>query len=235
MKTFSSNSEITKLNYHMHTNFTDGKNTIEEYVIKAKKIGLKEIAITDHVWRSSDWVDEYVQKIKMLRKKHSFKILVGLEAKVIDFEGHVDISDADKKKVDFIMGVVHRFVPEAKPPFNDLKNFSPVKMARIEKTLTLKIMRNPDVDVIGHPTRTFYKFCPDRTAYDFPEKFLLEIVREAAKTDKPLEYNSKLLSKNTLLKLCLQEGARFTLGSDAHSTENLGDIEYGKIQEMIYG
>ena len=34
--------------YHIHTNNSDGKNTVEDVVRAAAKAGLKEIAITDH-------------------------------------------------------------------------------------------------------------------------------------------------------------------------------------------
>ena len=37
--------------YHTHTIYSHGKGTIEENVLAAQKIGLKEIAITDHGFR----------------------------------------------------------------------------------------------------------------------------------------------------------------------------------------
>ena len=39
---------ILTADYHTHTPYSHGKNTVEENVARAKEIGLKQIAITDH-------------------------------------------------------------------------------------------------------------------------------------------------------------------------------------------
>ena len=56
--------------YHIHTSFSDGENSLEECVSEAFKKGLSEIAFTDHVWRSSDWIERYVEEIKALRENY---------------------------------------------------------------------------------------------------------------------------------------------------------------------
>ena len=39
---------ILTADYHTHTPYSHGKNTIEENVARAKEIGLQQIGITDH-------------------------------------------------------------------------------------------------------------------------------------------------------------------------------------------
>ena len=39
---------ILTADYHTHTPYSHGKNTVAENVARAKELGLKEIAITDH-------------------------------------------------------------------------------------------------------------------------------------------------------------------------------------------
>jgi histidinol phosphatase-like PHP family hydrolase len=52
-----------KIDMHMHTNFTDGKHSVEEMVKAADTIGLKKIAITEHVRRDSKWIDKYIKEV----------------------------------------------------------------------------------------------------------------------------------------------------------------------------
>ena len=37
--------------YHTHTKYSDGKSTMEENVLFARKIGLRKIGISDHGYR----------------------------------------------------------------------------------------------------------------------------------------------------------------------------------------
>ena len=227
--------KTSRVDFHMHSNFSDGQSTIEEYVISARSKGLEAIAITDHVWRSSEWVDKYVSEIKELQRKYdSIIILAGLEAKVIDLDGNVDVSEEDRDKVDFIMAVVHRFLPEEASPYNDLSKLAPGEAAELETELTIKLIRNPRVDIIGHFTRTYYKFhFGNRTKEEFPEQLIRKVVREAAKWQKPMEYGTTLPSKDKLLRLCLKEGAPFTIGSDSHNAKDIGNIKYDELRGFV--
>lgn len=82
--------------FHMHTlNFSDGMNTPDEIVQYAGKIGLKEIAITDH----SDICNTYYKRqklssrgaIKRWKNVHNdVKVTFGVEADIINKEGDID-------------------------------------------------------------------------------------------------------------------------------------------------
>ena len=224
-----------QVDYHIHTNYTDGKDSIENCVKTAIKIGLEEIAFTDHVWRTSPWVDDYVNEIKEVRKKYpEIKIWIGLEAKAINRGGDIDVTEENAKKVDFILGVVHRKLPEEKGKYSDLSNLSAKEIVVLEVDLTKKLLQNKLVDVIGHPTRTYYKyFYQKKTEEHFPVEYLEEIAKEAALQDKPLEYNARVLSRDSLMAICLKTGVSFTLGSDAHNIEEIGKFNYKEIYQKI--
>lgn len=104
--------------YHMHTNFSsDSKTPIEEMVKKSIEIGLKEIAITDHI--DFDYPDKdypflydyktYYETINNLKEKYMSKItiLTGVE---IGLQPHIknNIDDLLKNNsYDFIIGSTH--------------------------------------------------------------------------------------------------------------------------------
>ena len=64
----------TKINLHCHSNYSDGKKSINQIVVKALKIGLDYLAITDHFtnsWKSRviptlnsfEKIDNYLEEI----------------------------------------------------------------------------------------------------------------------------------------------------------------------------
>jgi HisJ family histidinol phosphate phosphatase len=219
----------------MHTPFSDGDSKIEEYVKKAIELDLEEIAITDHVWRSSDWIDEYMAEINKICGNYSVTVHAGVEAKVIDRKGNVDVSDDDVEKVDFVMGVVHRYRPNAEEPYNDSLNFEPEEAARHECDLTLAMLDNPKVDVIGHPSRTYYKFHYNKEAPHFPEQYVKKMIDHAKEANKPLEYNARLPEyiRKKLLNMYIEHDLGFTIGSDSHNAERLQNLGHNCIKEKL--
>jgi len=235
LRTLRKSEDFTKVDYHMHTPFSDGDSGVDEYVKKASKLGLKEIAITDHVWCSSDWIDEYVDEINRAREEYSITIHAGVEAKVIDREGSVDVADEDAEKVDFVMGVVHRYRPEADEPYDDSLNFEPEEAACQERDLTLAMLKNPKVDLVGHPSRTYYKFHYNKETPHFPEEYLQEMIDVAKSVGKPLEYNARLPEyiREKLLDMYIDRGLGFTIGSDSHRAERLENLDHDYIKKIL--
>lgn len=62
LQCFKTGDKMMPVDYHIHTNYSDGRDSVEKYILEAKKKGLTEIAITDHIWRTSEWVDDYVNE-----------------------------------------------------------------------------------------------------------------------------------------------------------------------------
>jgi len=218
--------------YHIHTSFSDGKNSIEECVCSAIKKGLSEIAITDHVWYSSNWIKRYVEEIRKLQKCYQkIKILIGAEAKAINLDGDVDIKDKDLEKLDFLIGSVHkRLIGDVDKKFSDLSNLNPQEVVYIERDIIAAMANNSKVDVIGHPMRLYYKFIYlTKTDALFPLSVLKEILTSTKKAGKLIELNFKVPNFEDVLKTYCQSDAHFTLGSDAHNDGEIGNIPYDRI------
>ncbi len=95
--------EFPRVNLHIHSNFSDGANSIEEIVLESLKLGLDYIAITDHftnTWKAniiktlnnrrkiSKYLDEISEYQEFLRlKKLPLKLLSGVE---IDLRSSID-------------------------------------------------------------------------------------------------------------------------------------------------
>ena len=82
---------ILTADYHTHTPYSHGKNTIEENVARAKELGLKEIGITDHGFSHVAFglhrkeVSAYKAECEAAEQKYGIKVLVGIEANIRDW------------------------------------------------------------------------------------------------------------------------------------------------------
>jgi histidinol-phosphatase (PHP family) len=107
---------IYKTDYHMHSNFSDGRSAPEEYVSPAIHAGLSEIGFSEHLTLFRDAEDcmnpvdisPYFDHIEMLRERtKDIKIKIGLE--VDYFAGKEDDirSFLQPFPLDYIIGSVH--------------------------------------------------------------------------------------------------------------------------------
>lgn len=238
LQTHRAGDGVHAVDYHMHTEFSDGDSPVSAYVETAREMGLSEIAITDHCWRSSDWIADYVETVRSLDEAYDdISVLAGLEAKVIDRDGTVDVAPEDAERVDFVMGVVHRYQPEAPEPYDDICNFDASKAAALERDYTREMLSNPTVDVIGHPSRTYYKFFYDEETPHYPESHYVDMIEAAKAAGKPLEYNARLPRhpRRTLLDLYVEHDHGFTIGSDSHHVDRLANLDREEVAAFLGG
>jgi len=224
---------VPLFDYHIHSRYTDGQNTIEEIIKKAIEMGLSEIAITDHVWKSSKWIKDYVKDIEKIRSRFKDKITayIGLEAKAINSHGELDITVKQREMIELLMGVVHRYPSEVDYDFISIDSLDHQKAAIIEAEITINIIKNARPDILGHPARTYYKFVFPRTHIDFPEDLFYEIVKAAKRYNVLLEFNGRW-STDWMAEILLTENAEFVLGSDAHSINDIGKTGWERIYKI---
>lgn len=76
------------IDLHIHTNHSDGTDSVQELLVNAEKQRLEIISITDH-----DTIDAYkeLEKNPKLRKKFKGKIVTGVELKAIYNKKNIEI------------------------------------------------------------------------------------------------------------------------------------------------
>lgn len=96
----------------VHSTFSDGRSTIAENVAEAEAYGLAELCCVDHVRRDTDWLPEYVATVAALRSETPLRLHCGVEAKLLDTAGTLDMPDALPDGVEWIYAADHQ-VPMA--------------------------------------------------------------------------------------------------------------------------
>ena len=78
--------------HHVHSTFSDDAvSSLAENVAAAHAIGLTELRLVDHVRRDTAWVPEFVSAIQRLEIPDGLTVLNGVEAKILDHAGSLDI------------------------------------------------------------------------------------------------------------------------------------------------
>ena len=141
---------IPSIDYHMHTVWTDGQNTSIEMYNQSIKEGLTSILFSEHARKTSiDWFSKFANEIRSLPPSPC-KALVGVETKIIDFNGELDSNDKIIAECDLVMASVHRF-PGEKNMDRMCSNIDKKEALKIELNLSLGVLENEQVDILGHP------------------------------------------------------------------------------------
>ncbi|WP_456418958.1 DNA polymerase/3'-5' exonuclease PolX [Thermovibrio sp.] len=199
---------------HIHSNWSDGASTIEDYVKKALEMGYRYIAITDHsksLKVAGGLTEEELLKrnyeIDKLNEKYSgkIKILKGTEVDILP-DGSLDYPDEILAQLDFVVAAIH-------------SRFSQDNTERI-----LKAINNPYVNAIAHPTG---RVIGQREGYPLD---LERVMKAAAETGTALEVNSyynRLDLRDAHCRMAKRFGVKLVISTDSHHTDHMWMIKLG--------
>jgi putative hydrolase len=204
---------------HLHTTWTDGASSVSEMIAAAEKKGLKRIALTDHVRGTSTYCEPYEQEIDGLARLSSLRVHVGFEAKVMDFEGRLDLPDYCSRDKHVIIGSVHS-IPSADGRFvSPEDSASTGDLEKNEFELCMALIASGQADILGHAGGMSMVLLDG-----FNLKLFEEIIAACSKTDTAFEissrYHARIFAK--LAALLEKHNPLVSLGSDAHNTHDVG-------------
>jgi len=201
---------------HVHTDASDGHNTLEEMVEAARARGYAYVAIADHSagrgvanGLSVERLRAQIAAIRALDARlDGFRVLAASEVD-IRADGTLDYPDDVLADLDVVVASVHS------------------AMSQDADTTTRRLIRaieNPHVDVIGHLTT---RLVGQREPIQFDRA---AVFAAAARTRTALEVNaapSRLDLKDTDVRLARAAGCLLTIDTDAHAIDNLDLMVYG--------
>lgn len=206
--------------YHSHTKYSDGKFSMEEMVKRAIEYGLEEFGISDHGYKHRFFGANYKEYPKMrdeinrLQEKYpQIKLLLGVEANVLDDKGNIDVDDYILNYLDYVLAGYHfgSNVRSFRGGLNHFNNYTKV-FAKHEieynTNALINTMKQNKIFILTHPG-------------DKGEIYTEEVVKVAEQTGTVLEINARhnRLSYEQLL-VAKNYDVKFALGSDAHKLEH---------------
>jgi len=188
--------------WHVHTNFTDGENSVFEICKRAKELEIPLIAFTEHVRRELTYdFNEFLSDIEKAREEFpELIILSGVEAKVLP-DGSLDVEDEIIKQVDYPIFAFHSFPRNRELYLKCLK----------------KVIKNKYVNTWAHPG-LFLR----RIGFNLNTEELREIFNLMRKHEVLLEINERYnLPEKEWTNIASEVGVKTVRGSDVHSIGQL--------------
>lgn len=202
--------------FHVHTNFSDGGETLENMARAAREMGLQYIGISDHsrsayyagglqiegIKKQHELIDKLNEKLK------PFHIFKGIEADILP-DGSLDYDEKTLARFDFVIAAVH-------------SNFN---MSAREMTARLKkVLQNKYATMLAHPTG---RLLLSREPYAVN---LEEVIDTAAKFGKAVELNANAHRLDLDWRHCIyakRKGVKIAINPDAHQIAGLRDVNFG--------
>jgi histidinol phosphatase-like PHP family hydrolase len=207
-----------KADLQMHTVWSDGSGTIEEMARAAAERRYEYIAITDHSkgLKIAGGIDERqlryqaaeIEEVnaKMRREEIGVRVLRSIELN-LDPEGRGDMERVSLDSLDLVLGCFH----------------SSLRKKEDQTERYIAALRNPDVQILGHPRGRVYNFRLGLKAN------WERVFRVAAELDKAVEidgYPDRQDLNLDLLRLVKKAGCRVSLGTDSHDPMQLRFMDY---------
>jgi DNA polymerase (family 10) len=206
-----------KADLQVHSTYSDGKLSMLEMARAAAKRGIQVIAFTDHsqslgVTGGLSIADHKRQAadIKKIQKElgDSIRVLHATEVE-IKADGSLDYPNDFLASLDLVLASLHTSLRQPREKI----------MLRL-----LNAVRNPHVDIIGHPTG---RLIPDREGADIDMEALL---KAAAETGVAMEINAhwaRLDLDDTHARRAQELGIPISINTDAHSEADFDVLFYG--------
>lgn len=206
-----------KADLQMHSTWSDGKLSIAEMARAAAKRGMKVIAFTDHSASlgvanglTMDDHKKQAAEIKKVQKQLGDEILILHASEVeIKADGSLDYPDEFLASLDLVLASLHTSLRQPREKATERM---------------LNAVRNPHVDIIGHPTG---RLIPDREGADLDMDAVLQA---AAESGVALEINAnpaRLDLDDAYARRAKELGIPLSINTDAHSEADMDLRFYG--------
>ncbi|MEE8470296.1 MAG: DNA polymerase/3'-5' exonuclease PolX, partial [Dehalococcoidia bacterium] len=205
-----------KGDFHAHTEWSDGHDSIEAMAIAARTLGYQYLAIADHSLGrgiahglNEERLRQQIAEVRTLNQRlDGFRLFAGIEVD-IRADGALDYPDEILGELDIVIAAVHS------------------AMGQDSEKMTRRIIRaleNPYVHVLAHPT------CRLLGLREPVDVDLEELFHAAARTNTVLEINAmpdRLDLKDIHVLRAKELGVKLLIGTDAHSVGNLDLMRFG--------
>ncbi len=204
---------------HMHTHMTDGRNSLKEMALAARKHGLEYIAITEHSDRlkvagglDPPRLMQQIEEIERLNDAlKGITILKGIEVEILE-DGSLDLGDTVLSRLDLVVGTVHSY-------------FGLAQEKQTERIL--RAMDHRYFSMLAHPTG---RLLNEREAYQID---MARIIHKAADRGCFLELNAnprRLDLYDIYCQIAKEQGVLVSINSDAHSVNDFNYLALGVAQ-----
>lgn len=200
---------------HCHTDWSDGRNTIEEMACAADALGLRYLTITDHSASAAyasgltlERLQRQADEIARVQETVTVRLLRGTESDILR-DGALDFPDAVLARLDVVIASIHN------------------RFGMDREQMTRRLER-----ALSHPVRKVWghalgRYVLSRPPFACDVERLLDVV---ARSRAVIEVNgdpNRLDLAPPWIRAARARGIRFVVSTDAHSTAALRNVRFG--------
>ncbi|HSU50382.1 MAG TPA: helix-hairpin-helix domain-containing protein [Segetibacter sp.] len=201
---------------HTHSDWSDGKDTLESMVKGAIAKNMEYLVISDHSQSAFYAKGLYPERVKMqhelideLNEKYKpFKIFKSIESDILN-DGNLDYTDEVLSTFDLVITSVH----------SNLKMSEEKAMARL-----LKAISNPFTTILGHMTG---RLLLSRNGYPVNYEAIIEACAEHNVVIELNAHSRRLDMDWRQIPKAIKKGVLISIDPDAHAVDAFSDIRYG--------
>lgn len=190
-----------------------GYSTIHEMAAAASEKGLKLLGITDHSMAMPGTCHEYYfMNLKVLpRKMCGIEVMFGTEVNIMDYQGKIDMDAYLLKQMDVVIASLHTPCIKAGTKAQNTQAY-------------IEAMKNPYVNIIGHPDDSRYPIDYERLVLAAKEHGVLLELNNSSLNPQGARENA-IPNDVEMLMYCRKYQVSVILSSDAHTQEDVGNHE----------
>lgn len=206
-----------KIYFDVHTHTTasgHAYSSLEENIRVAKEKGLTYYGVSDHAPMMPGSTHLfYFQNLQVLpREMYGVNILRGVEANIIDEDGRIDMLPTGLEHIDYVIASLH-------PP---CINYGTIQA---NTNAIIGAMKNPRVNIIGHPDDSRYPLDYEKIVKAAKENKVMLEINNSSLTPGSFRDGAKE-NIQTMLKFAKKYSVPVILSSDAHVSNDVGNLEY---------
>lgn len=214
--------------YHVHTTFSDDAvSTPADNVAAAVRADLSTVCLVDHVRADTTWVPRQVATVRWLDRSAPLTVLSGVEAKILDADGHLDLPDS-AHQADLVLIADHQY-PSGSGPVTPAAVAAQLARGELRAgdvvailvEATVAAMHRVERPVVAHPFSLLPKLGLDES--DVSDTLIYHLAIGARSTGALVEVNEKWDCPGPRLAAALdRRGVHLVAGSDSHHCDSVG-------------
>lgn len=202
---------------HSHSTWSDGRLSIKDMALAAIERGYRVLAITDHSASlgvagglSVDELHQQREEIDAVQRElgDRIRLLQGTEVE-IRADGSLDFPDEALARLDIVIASLHTGLRQPR------------------ETVTMRLLnaiRNPHVDIIGHPTG---RLLPNREGADLDMDAVFKAAKESGVALEVNAHPSRLDLDDVHIRRAVEMSIPLSINTDAHSPEDMDLVFFG--------
>ena len=203
--------------FHVHTNWSDGADKVDDVISAAVAKGYEYVAITDHSQSlkiANGLSPERLRKqMEIVQKADELfggrvRVLAGSEVD-IKADGSLDYPSSLLRDLEIVIGSVH----------------SRFKMEKNEMTKrVVNAVSSGRIDILGHPTG---RLIGKRAPYELDLEKVLSAARDSGVCMELNSFPDRLDLADSNCRRAMNSGVKVAIATDAHSVEQMDYIKFG--------